>query len=150
MTFGIQSIIANRTNLQSPCFLVSYAALKLFLKSIWRCTWTTSMMNPKSSLINRIVVTLVTLIWLFIRSVTANMTNESLSRFISLFVVTLSLISFVNKLFCDSSSFQQKWTCSYIGGICKKNFCESSSFLQKCIRSHIGCICKKPPNVNGQ
>ena len=61
ITFGTQSIIANRTNLQSPCFLVSYAALRLFLKNIWRCTCKTSMMNLKSSLVNRIVVTLITL-----------------------------------------------------------------------------------------
>ena len=119
ITFDRQSIIANRTNLQFPCCLVSYAVLRLFLKIIWRCTCKPSMMKLKSSLVNRIVVTQVTLIWLFILSVTSKnykecMHNrkyckwifESLLWLISLFVVTLSLVEFVKK--CDSSSCLQK------------------------------------------
>ena len=42
--FDTQSIIANSTNLQSPCLLVSCVAMKLFLKNISRSTCKTSMM----------------------------------------------------------------------------------------------------------
>ena len=45
------------------CVECSFEALS---KKIWRCTCKTSMMNLKSSRVNRIVVTQVTLIWLFI------------------------------------------------------------------------------------
>ena len=135
MTFGIQSIIANRTNLQSPCFLVSYAALKLFLKSIWRCTWTTSMMNPKSSLVNRIVVTLVTLIWLFIRSVTSKewMHHRNYDKWIS-FKIHRSyiVIDFICKqTFLWFLKLPTKCIQSYIGGICNKTFLWVLKFSSK-------------------
>ena len=94
-----------------------------------------SMMNLKSSLVNRIVVTLITLIWLLSEAlpqsteksacITADTARESLLWFISLFVGTLSLDEFVKK-------------------------CDSSSFLQKCIHSYIGCICKKNVFVSPQ
>ena len=67
--------------------------------------------------------------------ITTNTAHESLLWLISLFVVALSLVEFVKKMwFIKLPRFVVTL------GAFVKCFCESSSFPQKCIRSYIGCI----------
>ena len=104
-----------------PCVVCRFETLS---KNIGRCICKTSMTNLKSFLVNRIVVTQVTLIWLFIlKELKMCMHNRKYCTWISFMI---------DQLICS---------CIVIGWICEKNVIHQATY-RKYIRSYIGCICK--------